>query len=100
MEYFYLSFIGILKTNKCVKQRYSWINRKARRRRIVIREENKDRRVYDKMPELHILTTMMDKERYDIIKENIKDSSYGFSAGTLLSGNYPDEVDKILDIYR
>jgi hypothetical protein len=48
------------------------------------------------MPELHILTTMMDKERYDIIKENIKDSSYGFSAGTLLSGNYPDEVDKIL----
>jgi hypothetical protein len=58
-------------------------------------EENKDRIQSGKMPELHILTTMMDK-RYDIIKENIKDSSYGFSAGTLLSGNYPDEVDKIL----
>jgi hypothetical protein len=67
---------------------------------LLFANEDKDRilGVYDKMPELHILTTMMDKERYDIIKENIKDSSYGFSAGTLLSGNYPDEVDKILDI--
>jgi hypothetical protein len=46
------------------------------------------------MPELYSYN--YDGQRYDIIKENIKDSSYGFSAGTLLSGNYPDEVDKIL----
>jgi hypothetical protein len=79
-----------LKTNKCVN---IWINRKAKTANLFANEENKDRilGVYDKMPELHILTTMMDKERYDIIKENIKDSSYGFSAGTLLSGNYPDD---------
>ena len=52
--------------------------------------------VYDKMPDLHIITNMMDRERYDDIKTQIKDTSYGFSNGTLLSGNFPDEVDKML----
>ena len=61
-------------------------------------KDNKDTLlgVYDKMPDLHIITNMMDRERYDDIKSNIKDTSYGFSNGTLLSGNFPDEVDKML----
>jgi hypothetical protein len=52
--------------------------------------------VYDSMPDLHILTNMMDKQRFDIIKAQIKDTSYGFSNKTLLSGNFPNEVDIML----
>jgi hypothetical protein len=52
--------------------------------------------VYDKMPDLHIITNMMDKQRYDAIKDKIKDTSYGFSNGTLLSGSFPNEVDMVL----
>jgi hypothetical protein len=65
---------------------------------LFLNEENTEcvLSVYDKMPDLHILTNMMDKERFDLIKETIKDSSYGFSNGTLLSGNFPGEVDKVL----
>ena len=61
-------------------------------------EENKERLlcVYDKMPDLHILTNMMDRKRFEVIKEQIKDTSYGFSNGTLLSGNFPNEVDTML----
>jgi len=66
--------------------------------RLFLNEENKEHllSVYDKMPDLHILTNMMDKERYHVIKEQIKDTSYGFSNGTLLSGKFPNEVDTIL----
>ena len=65
---------------------------------LFLTEENKEQWlcIYDKMPDLHIITNMMDKERYEIIKEQIKDTSYGFSNGTLLSGNFPNEVDMIL----
>jgi hypothetical protein len=65
---------------------------------LFINEENKEQmlNIYDKMPDLHIITNMMDKERYDNIKERIKDTSYGFSNSTLLSGNFPGEVDNIL----
>jgi hypothetical protein len=65
---------------------------------LFLREENKEQllSVYDKMPDLHILTNMMDLERFQDIKEKIKDSSYGFSNSTLLSGNFPGEVDRIL----
>jgi hypothetical protein len=65
---------------------------------LFLNEENKEQLlcIYDKMPDLHILTNMMDKMRYDVIKERIKDSSYGFSMGTLLSGNFPNEVDTML----
>ena len=65
---------------------------------LFLTEENKEQmlNVYDKMPDLHIITNMMDRERYDAIKERIKDTSYGFSNGTLLSGNFPNEVDTIL----
>ena len=65
---------------------------------LFLTEENKEQWlcIYDKMPDLHIITNMMDKERYEIIKEQIKDTSYGFSNGTLLSGNFPNEVDMML----
>jgi hypothetical protein len=38
----------------------------------------------------------MDRKRFEVIKEQIKDTSYGFSNGTLLSGNFPNEVDTML----
>jgi len=72
---------------------------------IFIKPENQERLlcVYDNMPDLHIITNMMDRKRYEIIKEKIKDTSYGFSNGTLLSTtkdgnnfNYIEEVDNIL----
>jgi hypothetical protein len=38
----------------------------------------------------------MDQARYDTIKANIRDTVYGFSFSTLLSGAFPDEVDTLL----
>lgn len=59
--------------------------------------------IYDLMPDMYILTTMMDSERYDEIKDKIKDTKYGFSMDSLFSisqsgkqFNYPDEVEKVL----
>ena len=65
---------------------------------LFITEENNEKElsIYDKMPDLHIITNMMDSKRFDVIKEQIKDTSYGFSNGTLFSGNFPNEVDTIL----
>jgi hypothetical protein len=65
---------------------------------LFVSEENKERTLadYDRMPDLHILTNMMDSKRYEIVKEQIKDTSYGFSNSTLLCGNFPNEVDIIL----
>jgi len=65
---------------------------------LFLTEENKDQllNIYDNMPDLHILTNMMDGARFQVIKEQIKDTSYGFSNGTLLSGNFPSEVDTML----
>jgi hypothetical protein len=65
---------------------------------LFLTEANKEKllKEYDKMPDLHILTNIMDRNRYAIIKERIKDTSYGFSNGTLLSGNFPNEVDMML----
>ena len=65
---------------------------------MFLTEENKEQllEIYDKMPDLHILTNMMDRKRFEVIKERIKDTSYGFSNGTLLSGNFPNEVDMML----
>jgi hypothetical protein len=65
---------------------------------LLLTEENKEQLlcIYDKMPDLHILTNMMDRKRFEVIKEQIKDTSYGFSNGTLLSGNFPNEVDTML----
>ena len=65
---------------------------------LFLTEENKEQLlcIYDKMPDLHILTNMMDRKRFGVIKEQIKDTSYGFSNGTLLCGNFPNEVDKML----
>ena len=65
---------------------------------LFLTEENKEQllQIYDKMPDLHIITNMMDRKRFEVIKEQIKDTSYGFSNGTLLSGNFPNEVDTML----
>ena len=43
--------------------------------------------IYEKMPELHILTSLFESERYEEIKERIKDTKYGFSMDNLLSLN-------------
>jgi hypothetical protein len=66
---------------------------------LLLTEENKEHllSVYDKMPDLHQITNMMDRKRYEVIKEKIKDTSYGFSHGTLLSGEFPNEVDQVLN---
>ena len=65
---------------------------------LLLTEENKEAKlnVYDKMPDLELITNIMDRKRYEVIKERIKDTSYGFSNSTLLSGNFPSEVDSIL----
>jgi len=58
---------------------------------------------YEKMPDLYLITTMFDSQRYDIIKDKIMDSKYGFSFDVLFSlkadkkeFNYRDEVKIIL----
>lgn len=65
---------------------------------LFLSDENKERvlSVYDNMPDLHILTTLMEQRRYEIIKNIIKDTSYGWSNSTLFSGNFPNEVDIML----
>ena len=65
---------------------------------LFLTKENKEQllKIYDRMPDLHILTNMMDRKRFEVIKEQIKDTSYGFSNGALLSGNFPNEVDTML----
>lgn len=72
---------------------------------LFVNETNKESllAVYDNMPDLHIITNMMDRKRYDIIKDQIKDTSFGFSNGTLLSTtkngkdfNFTGEVDTML----
>jgi hypothetical protein len=59
---------------------------------------------YQKYPDLHILTTMFDSQRWDIIKDSIMESKYGFSMDVLFSLSkgkkkeflYPNEVKKVL----
>jgi hypothetical protein len=65
---------------------------------LFLTEANKEAKlsVYDKMPDLELITNIMDRKRYEVIKERIKDTSYGFSNSTLLSGNFPSEVDAML----
>ena len=66
--------------------------------RLFLTEENKEHLlcIYDKMPDLELITNMMDRKRYEVIKERIKDTSYGFSNSTLFSGNFPSDVDTML----
>ncbi len=65
---------------------------------LFLNDENLEQKlsVYDKMPDLHIITNLMDRKRYEMIKERIKDTSYGFANGTLLSGSFSGEVDIVL----
>jgi hypothetical protein len=57
---------------------------------------------YLNMPDLHLITNMFDSQRYEIIKENIMGSNYGFSFDVLFSlnknkeFNYKKEVKIIL----
>jgi len=59
---------------------------------------------YNKYPDFHILTTMFDPQKWDIIKNLIMDSKYGFSMDTLFSltngknkqFQYPYEVSCVL----
>lgn len=61
---------------------------------------------YLNMPDLHLITNMFDSQRYEIIKENIMNSKYGFSFDVLFSlksanknipeFNYRNEVKTIL----
>jgi site-specific DNA-methyltransferase (adenine-specific) len=55
-----------------------------------------DLSVYDKMPEMYIITNTKDSTRYDDLYLRVKDTQYGYSNGTLLSGSYSDEVDLLL----
>jgi hypothetical protein len=54
------------------------------------------------MPDLHLITNMFDQQRYEIIKENIMRSHYGFSFDVLFSlnkdkkFNYKNEIKTIL----
>jgi len=66
----------------CKNRNIQGLVEKARRRCfVVIKRRNKEQLlcVYDKMPNLHIITNMMDRKRFEVIKEQIKDTSYGFS---------------------
>jgi hypothetical protein len=58
---------------------------------------------YDKMPNLHIMTNLMDEDRFNLIKNKIKDSTFGFSNTALFSltnsgdsFNFVEEVDLFL----
>ena len=42
---------------------------------------------YEKMPELYLITTMFDSQRYDIIKDKIMGSKYGFCFEVLFALN-------------
>ena len=91
---------------------------------LFLNENNKEVKlsVYDKMPDLELITNMMHRERLATIKDQIKDTSYGFSMSSLFSTstlkkktvtnkngnnkivvisggerfNYPGEVDEFL----
>ena len=69
-----------------------------------INEDNKEEKltIYDKMPDLELITTIMDPHRYNLIREQIKDTKFGFSMEVLFSltkhnkFKFPKEVENIL----
>ena len=69
-----------------------------------INDDNIDSKlkIYDNMPNIELITTMMDQERYEIIKKQINDTKFGFSMDVLFSlsngnyFNYPKEVENII----
>jgi hypothetical protein len=69
-----------------------------------INEDNKEDKlaIYDKMPNLQVLTTIMDSGRYNLIKKQIKNTKFGFSFEVLLSltkknkFNFQKEVANIM----
>ena len=69
-----------------------------------VNKHNKDIKfkIYDKMPNLELITTIMDQRRYNLIREQIKDTKFGFSMEILFSlskhnkFNFSKEVENIL----
>ena len=53
---------------------------------------------YLKMPDLHLITTMFDSQKYDEIKKNIMGSHYGFSFDVLFSLNKNKQFNCITEI--
>ena len=47
---------------------------------------------YNVMPDLYLMTSLFQPTRYEMIKESIQDSKYGFSYDTLLSFNKGKEI--------
>jgi hypothetical protein len=77
--------------------------------KLFLNNKNKEEclRDYDNMPDLCIITNLMDLTRYEDIKRAVKDTDFGFSFSALFalhydekkdkySFKYPDEVDKFL----
>ena len=65
-------------------------------------DKNEIFNIYQKYPNMNLLTNMFDSQRYEIIKEKIMDSKYGFSFEVLFSlnknkiFNFSDEIKTIL----
>ena len=53
---------------------------------------------YIKMPELHLITNMFDQQRYEIIKDRIMGSHYGFSFNTLFSLNKDNKFNYKIEV--
>ena len=53
---------------------------------------------YLNMPYLHLITNMFDSQKYEIIKENIMNSKYGFSFDTLFSINKNNQFNFVKEI--
>jgi len=68
---------------------------------LFVNEKNKEcvLSVYDKMPKLEIITNSINKEKYDVIKSAINDTSYGFCFKTLFCGKFQNEVDRFLQLF-
>jgi hypothetical protein len=54
---------------------------------------------YDKMPDLYLITNIFDNQRYEIIKNKIMGSHYGFSFDVLFSLNITKNKNKTQFIY-
>lgn len=64
---------------------------------LFLTEENKEQVlcIYDNMPELHIITNMIDEKRYENIKKITNSCKHGLSCGTLCCGDFPNELDML-----
>jgi len=63
--------------------------------RELLTEDNLERElaIYDNMPDLRMLTSILNSEKYEYINQQIGGTPYGLDFATLFSGNFPNEVD-------